>query len=890
MDSHDSAPFVGDALAVTGQDAIATRDQARSVRVEAARKVAELEALKRSQLEEVRKAREEIEARFARMRDEIEAKAAPLRQQLAQVTEVLWTVDLYLGRDEAITQFREGKPAPADTPITIRQRVLSMAEESLIHLDASGGRGMGAAQIDAFLEWVAATEENLNKILPEQKGVVVLVPTRVTDDSRNHFEKAARDQENSQAYWIIRNGENLYALTTDENLRITDRLLPRRDEFTSVFEERLFGFRDRGPVEPGSDEWMYMEKRASSLQRHYMRVLLVLQGLIDRTTVWHPLPEHGVSLLNLKDQDRGKIVLLQDEDPSMQLGDGRESFRDFRNRLNARLRPGLRVIISTGSDAFTKLADDYFRHPRIHPATAEKPSPLTPYVIEGRKDGGLVIRYNRTDEVLKRNVPVPDRPGYVYPEQYGPPSRRASLLFHPEDSWVLPMDLASTEELRYYLNSRDARSTDLLDMVPLIKAALEVKESEALAEKPFRDLLDGQLGAEGLDVDVDALIHAWKVRRTYTRPLNGDQEHEAKAVREILHEARMVQLSRDEAATMVPKGRKVPGAVAVALHALATPRWVALVPTAPGSMFYDVHPLNARKDGTGPVEREVFMGHLFTSRLISAWHSDEWNAVLASPLQQSQVLSPTQAQQALAAALALADGEPLAVTVRFDPRSPSQGWLYRVLWINESEQERRTDGPFKFRSLRVAINRNRTLAFTEERTRYLGHQYSDPTFKMSVPWAGEGHGRYRDVRDRLVWSDEGQMGRARDIEGELAQEQAKASAERSKMWEVSSRWIDAIAAQVQTELERREHERFLEDFGPGQQDLWPGHLKSRTGSRAMRSPWKYGNSLNEAVRNRVKAGLPLAGITLLELLGEKELEREDFAGFVVAAVEPSGEG
>lgn len=43
--------------------------------------------------------------------------------------------------------------------------------------------------------------------------------------------------------------------------------------------------------------------------------------------------------MSLKDQDSGKIVLLQDDEDSIQLTDGRESFRAWQRRLNGLLRP-----------------------------------------------------------------------------------------------------------------------------------------------------------------------------------------------------------------------------------------------------------------------------------------------------------------------------------------------------------------------------------------------------------------------------------------------------------------------------------------------------------------------------------------------------------------------
>lgn len=111
--------------------------------------------------------------------------------------------------------------------------------------------------------------------------------------------------------------------------------------------------------------------------------------------------------MSLKDQDSGKIVLLQDDEDSIQLTDGRESFRAWQRRLNGLLRPGLRVIGNWRTRDFTDLYVEGNRwsrgyHPRLHPPNTSPPATDVPHLIEERRDGGFVIRYERSDEIWKR--------------------------------------------------------------------------------------------------------------------------------------------------------------------------------------------------------------------------------------------------------------------------------------------------------------------------------------------------------------------------------------------------------------------------------------------------------------------------------------------------------
>jgi hypothetical protein len=117
-----------------------------------------------------------------------------------------------------------------------------------------------------------------------------------------------------------------------------------------------------------------------------MRVMMVLQGIIDRTTVWQPTFPAGINLLSVTAQDDGKVLLLEDDDSSIALADGRESFAGYQRRLNKLLRPGLRVIGDW--PRCTRGRDD---SPRVNPVSAQGLSATTPYLIEDRRDGGLVI-------------------------------------------------------------------------------------------------------------------------------------------------------------------------------------------------------------------------------------------------------------------------------------------------------------------------------------------------------------------------------------------------------------------------------------------------------------------------------------------------------------------
>lgn len=83
-----------------------------------------------------------------------------------------------------------------------------------------------------------------------------------------------------------------------------------------------------------------------------------------------------------------------------------------------------------------------------------------------------------------------------------------------------------------------------VDMIPLLQAAIALKQQEAEAEAPFRAALLAAIVREtGPDeqsaaADLDDLVSWFKIGNKWHRALSGDPEHEAKATRKIVAEAK----------------------------------------------------------------------------------------------------------------------------------------------------------------------------------------------------------------------------------------------------------------------------------------------------------------------------------------------------------------
>lgn len=535
----------------------------------------------------------ELAAAGERLRSELDrqmsaatAALAPLKAQMARLSDGIEAVNLYLGRDEEIVTLTEGAPAPAGTPIVIRQTVLSMDQECAVAADSGG---IDARDVEAFDAWVTADPAHLDQVLPEPRGIVALMP-RVTDiDYGDPWTNTRMREANRVTYLLIRNGDCVYSTTA--GFSVGARLIPATDEFTRFFrtDRRLpDGTVETVDLEPGSTAWARAEAAADARTRHFMKVAMLLQGLIDRTAVLAPLPAPNVSFLRPDSYDAGHVVVITDDDRA--LGDGAERFRDWQARLCAQLDVGMRIVGAFSGTAWRDANEHderrHYRHTRLRPETAPAPPTGTLLRIEDRdrRTGELVVRYDRTDT----------RYGYEHGDwgAWGewPYKTRASARIRPTDTFVIPFDVADRADMDRFLGRRADRA-DYLTMIPLLRAAIAAKDEETAAEADFRQLLTAQIAARNntpLDeaaANLDTLIAWWKTTNRHHRPLDGgDPASQAAAIDAIVTEAARRAADRHRSET------EADHEAAVVARLLDTHPDLMLIARRPDGSFYAAAP------------------------------------------------------------------------------------------------------------------------------------------------------------------------------------------------------------------------------------------------------------------------------------------------------------
>ena len=474
--------------------------------------------------------RKEIEKRMAdlqRMQGELSMQKRVLEEQVAIMKaevhkrlQAIWMIELYIGTKEEIKQIAEGQPAPAETPISVRQTVLCMDEELALYDFNHNPERIGKFDFENlgdFDEWLTSDPTRLEAILPEKKGMIALRVRRKDKDYHPGekglavaFMNAAMNEDNHKTYLLIRNGENLYRIWAD--IQLWPHLFPLKTEFD--------------PVKEGETIWPSDEDKKREQVIQYIGGMLAVQGLIDRSTVFHPLPQiEHLSLFNPEHQ--GYFNLIRDAEGLLTDDTRAIDWNIYRNWLKTQVAEGVRIHYIGGVR--------YSKDDPLHGRTGIKtiwdwPSPEEVYIAipEGKNYDGYQwsFKYQPGGEVRKG-----DRWSVSYQQ------RKNRVRFRTYSDEVLPIDAVSWRVLSRILNDRNMRE-DYARSFPVILQWAKNARAEESREKPFADLVLQQAGVNPFTPEsqpererVCRLIRWWKLKTKEDRSLKDD---EPKALRMIL--------------------------------------------------------------------------------------------------------------------------------------------------------------------------------------------------------------------------------------------------------------------------------------------------------------------------------------------------------------------
>lgn len=496
-----------------------------------------LQSTRRHELEARTLALQQKMGELALAKRELENQVALMQAEVARRMEQIWMIELFLGSNEEVKRLAEGKPAPESEPITVRQLVLCMDEELAVYDWFHNPDRIGEFDyhdLDDFDRWLVSDPEHLAAIFPHQKGIVGL---RVRRKAKNRddayadmgiagaFLKMQEEQLDSMTYLLVRNGENLYRLWVD--VQLFPRLFAAEKDFAPLH--------DLASVQPGRETLAAKmnQRDFEAKMKRYFAGLLVVQGLLERSDLFHPLPAPGISVF--KPEDQKYFNLVRDGEENLMLADTSNplahlSWKSYRKWIGEQLAVGTRVLWMGRVDQGWSDRKNPLLERTGMASIASWPARSEVYTITEHRErtwsgANWVFLYLPNDVVVKPDL-----------EYYGstvePRKRRVSFSAYSDE--VLPVDFMSWRVIEHLLRDRNSRVDYGNFFVPAFNW-WKSRKAELEREKPFVDLVLTQagvdLGNEGERARAERLVRWWKMKTQEHRTLATD---ESKALRMVL--------------------------------------------------------------------------------------------------------------------------------------------------------------------------------------------------------------------------------------------------------------------------------------------------------------------------------------------------------------------
>jgi hypothetical protein len=482
-------------------------------------------SMKRKQIEEQMALCKAKMGELEAQKREFEAMVRAMKAEVDKRLKQIWVIELYIGSKEEIVQIAEGENASSTEKIYVFQQVLCMDEEIAVYNWNQGQdpENFDFRDIKDFDRWLTENPEHLEQVLPAKKGIVALRVRRYdknyeTKSFADAFFNASLHDQNKKTYLLIRNGDNLYRIWADTS--IWPRMFPSASESNPLKE-----------WEWESDKREYQEQMES-----YLRGLIVIQGLLDRSHVFSPLPAPKINVMVPEDVEK-YFYLVRDDEPALQSAESAHlmSWKDYRKWLQGQVRVGARVIWLQGKDWYSK---DYMEY---HVATGHR--------NVGRPDNGGVYIVDQKDDSHGSYMAgpwsflyLPDETiwvGWDEEEQSSYRLRKKRVRWYCDDTEIVALDAISLRYVSYLVNNRYERR-EYETLLRVLMGWSEVIREEQEKETPFVELLLQQAGLNPRDPSNEEemnrarrLIRWWKLKTKETRTLGSD---EPKALRMILKE------------------------------------------------------------------------------------------------------------------------------------------------------------------------------------------------------------------------------------------------------------------------------------------------------------------------------------------------------------------
>lgn len=404
---------------------------------------------------------EQIKSANAGMALWLKAETIPLKTQAGELNDLIksvetriFNVELYAGLTETVTKISDGSPASIDEKVRLMQRRAYMDEECLAEYEHGG---MDFKSVAEFDEWIARPA-NRDRLLPFPRCIIAFRIRRNTKEREcvtlgDFITIRAEEGEDKKTFLYVRNGNRLYCLSTA--IDFGPRLFPDLDSgvadnspkyammfaddvrdviseaaYRGIVEEERKDERERKEKMKTckkSEQWQYeyhgrresrdyvkfspdtvyfddIEKYLQDEIDAHNRLVVILQGLMDRSDVFHPHPKF--SLWKAEDFSSA-FELVYDDSRALSVGD-KPDFEAFRAMLNASLKAG---CVTVGQDkAWTireaerensrldndwRCAKQQYRHTTFRPYGNPGPGLLAAVAEHSPRSGKCTYKWSR---------------------------------------------------------------------------------------------------------------------------------------------------------------------------------------------------------------------------------------------------------------------------------------------------------------------------------------------------------------------------------------------------------------------------------------------------------------------------------------------------------------
>jgi hypothetical protein len=439
------------------------------------------------------------------VQQKIRGVVAEFSKVISRLNKVIFTLELYAGVQEDIRQIQSGNPADDSEPIYLNQLMRYMDEE----VGDPSNEGISFDSIDKFDNWLLSYSRHLKcfyyeLLLPQKKCVRILRVRRYakesyTQDSYNNQWQILKEM---QTYILIRNGENIYCI--ESKMNFNSKLYPDEKELNEIFEKNN-------------------EEQIFDALSSYKNGLILMQGLVDRTTVFGQVTGK-ISFLNTDSQEKGDVVFQYEMSEDRQITDGKETLLDFMNKFP--IEVGVRILIwdtgryhslgeyGRGESRFTREYISHYTSPYLPEDGIYK---LVEHKSVNHKDGTLKFMY----EAEKQWSPKTDM--------------KTGWMVEPNDQNVVDIDSISHRNIDWINNMLYDRKVrkNYVKVMGALQMVKKFKNEELKKEEPFVKMMISFSKKTELEV-LDA-VHWWKTKNKYKRPLKEDDKKAFRMINKYLN-------------------------------------------------------------------------------------------------------------------------------------------------------------------------------------------------------------------------------------------------------------------------------------------------------------------------------------------------------------------